>query len=54
MICPLCGLENDDDLPITVDGKIVDGGCQECWEAECSRAWWKMVNVFQPLMEAGK
>ena len=18
--------------------------CQECWEAECSRSWWKMVE----------
>jgi hypothetical protein len=20
--------------------------CQECWEAECSRSWWVMVNAL--------
>jgi hypothetical protein len=54
MICPLCGLENDYDWPITVNGEIKDGGCQECWEAECAREWWKMIEVLQPLMGAGK
>jgi hypothetical protein len=23
--------------------------CQECWEAECSRSWWKMVEQLDKL-----
>jgi len=23
--------------------------CQECWEAECSRSWWKMVDALPVL-----
>jgi hypothetical protein len=23
--------------------------CQECWEAECSRSWWQMVNAINAL-----
>ena len=28
--------------------------CQECWEAECSRSWWKMVEQLNKcgLLEA--
>lgn len=42
--CPACGTLNDDDWPITVNGKGVDGGCVSCWEKECDVAWWKMVT----------
>lgn len=43
MICPRCGIENSDNWPIRVDGKIKDGGCQDCWESECDRTWWNTV-----------
>lgn len=28
------------------DGKEV---CQECWEAECSKSWWAMVENLDRL-----
>lgn len=39
--CPNCKAKNNDDWPITVEGKIREGGCQECWETECAKGWWK-------------
>ena len=41
--CPRCGRVNDDDWPITVEGEVVLGGCQECWEQVCSETWWQAV-----------
>jgi hypothetical protein len=38
--CPKCGVENDDNWPLEIDGEIKDGGCQDCWEADCDEAWW--------------
>lgn len=30
--CPICRTWNRDNWPVNVNGQIVDGGCQECWE----------------------
>lgn len=51
--CPVCGTPNTDNWPVDVDGEIQDGGCQECWEAECDREWWKCVAAIQQA-EAGQ
>jgi len=48
-ICPRCGDENDDDWPLKISGEILDGGCQVCWEAQCSESWWKMVEKMAEL-----
>ena len=32
-----------------VDGKILSGGCQECWEKQSDAAWWKMVVAIDTL-----
>ena len=45
MKCPKCGIENEDDWPLEIDGEIVEGGCQECWESACSKSWWEMVEL---------
>lgn len=45
--CPKCGEWNDDDWPLEMeDGKIKWGGCQMCWEAECDKKWWQMVEAL--------
>ncbi len=49
LACPACGTPNNDDWPIEVDGKIVSGGCQECWEKQSDAAWWKMVVAMDTL-----
>ena len=49
--CPGCGQTTGEDWPISVGGQIVDGGCQECWEAQCSRAWWQRVQALGVLQE---
>ena len=46
MICPKCGQQNDDNWPLNIDGVIKDGGCQECWEQECSDSFWEFLNMF--------
>ena len=44
MKCPLCGKPSDADWPLRMpDGSVQDGGCQMCWEKQCSEAWWEMV-----------
>ena len=40
MNCPKCGKENTDNWPLEINGEIVDGGCQECWEIEWDEKWW--------------
>jgi len=45
MKCPRCGKENDDDWPLEVEDKIIWGGCQMCWELECSEEWWKLWRI---------
>lgn len=47
--CPRCGHDrepNDSGWPILVDGEIRDGGCQNCWEADCDEAWWRMAKCL--------
>ena len=45
MICPLCKKENSDDWPLEIGGEIVEGGCQDCWESQCDKEWWKAIEV---------
>ena len=42
--CPKCGKINNDDWPLEVNGEIKDGGCQLCWESECSDEWWEIMT----------
>ena len=44
MICPKCGALHDDNWCIRVDGRIMLGGCQMCWEAECAATWWDYIS----------
>lgn len=51
--CPMCGVINDDDWPITVGHEVIGGGCQTCWETECDAKWWEMIeklNSSPPLV----
>ena len=52
MLCPCCKREVYEDVrwPVEVDGEIVEGGCQECWEKECDRTFWDAVDAGE---EAG-
>jgi hypothetical protein len=34
------------------DGSIRDGGCQMCWEKQCSEAWWEMVMGLEGVTAA--
>jgi len=44
MRCPWCGEPSDADWPLRMpDGSVQDGGCQMCWEKQCSEAWWGMA-----------
>lgn len=45
--CPRCGKLNTDNWPLTIGDEIKEGGCQECWEADCSDAW----RDAQPAMD---
>lgn len=45
IICPVCGKLNIDDWPVEVDGEIQNGGCQDCWEAQCDESWWDAVET---------
>jgi RNA polymerase subunit RPABC4/transcription elongation factor Spt4 len=54
-ICPVCGVENQDNWPLKVDGYIKYGGCQICWEAQCSEDWWNAVEfVFSKTEDNSK
>jgi len=53
MICPLCQNENSDNWPLEIDGKVVEGGCQDCWESQCDDAWWQMMEHVQRQREIG-
>jgi len=35
--------------PSENDGQPI---CQDCWEAQCSRSWWRMVNGINEGIEA--
>lgn len=50
MTCPACGKENTDDWPLEVEGKIIEGGCQDCWEKETDESWWKAVIFLQGVL----
>ena len=50
ILCPACGVPNDDDYPITINGKIVSG-CVACWEKDGDRDWWKMVEKLYAIKE---
>ena len=50
-LCPACGKLNTDDWPIEVDGEIKDGGCQDCWEAQCDESWWEAVKAYGRVIE---
>ena len=46
MKCPKCGIGNDDNWPLEINGEIIEGGCQDCWEADCANSWWEMVEYI--------
>jgi len=48
--CPKCEKENEDDWPLMIDGEPKDGGCQECWEAECDEAWWEYGEYLESIV----
>jgi hypothetical protein len=50
MKCPICGTENDYNWPLQVDGQIKDGGCQDCWEKQSDKEWWKMVVEIDKVL----
>jgi hypothetical protein len=52
MICPLCGVENNDNWPVAVNGVVKQGGCQDCWEKQSDKGWWKMVKTIYQIREA--
>jgi len=52
--CPKCGKLNDDDWPLEIDDEIVDGGCQDCWEADCDKSWWEMHELLNATEGGGK
>lgn len=54
MNCPKCGNESDADWPLTVDGENRDGGCQLCWEKECSESWWDEMDTIHGLSDESK
>lgn len=54
MQCAICGKENDDDWPVTVEGAIMDGGCQDCWEREADAKWWKAVVALDKWIHFGE
>jgi len=42
--CPKCGKINEDDWPLEINGEIVEGGCQDCWEIQCDKSWWEYIS----------
>ena len=53
MTCPLCGKPSDADWPLRMaDGGIRDGGCQMCWEKQCSEAWWETLAYLTASPES--
>lgn len=47
MICPKCGLENDDNWPLDIGGEIKEGGCQMCWETYCGEAYHRTMVAIE-------
>lgn len=55
--CPKCGTLNEDNYPLEVAGKIIEGGCQDCWEKQCDDAWWELGRLIESeleLVDSGK
>lgn len=52
--CPACGKLNDDDWPLKVDGKIIDGGCTDCWEAQSDAMWWACMTAIDSAIHETK
>ena len=50
MICPLCGVENNDNWPVAANGVVKQGGCQDCWEKQSDEEWWKTVVRIDKMM----
>ncbi len=50
MICPICDKENKDNWPVYVDGVVMFGGCQDCWEKQCDESWWDAVMALSQIM----
>lgn len=44
--CPRCGAINTENWPLDIAGKIVMGGCQDCWERECDRSLAKYLQAY--------
>ena len=50
-ICPQCGTLNEDNYPLEINGKIVEGGCQDCWEKQCDDSWWELGRLIESELE---
>ena len=50
MKCPICGTENDYNWPLQVDGQIKTGGCQDCWEKQSDKGWWKLIVEIDKVL----
>ena len=46
VVCPVCGKMNNDRWPTTVNGKVKEKLCQDCWEAACAESWWDAVEAL--------
>jgi len=44
--CPQCGKLNEDNWPLEINGKIIEGGCQDCWEKQCDESWWEFGRLI--------
>ena len=49
-LCPNCKTLNSDNWPITVNGAIMEGGCQDCWEKESDMKWWEAVIALDTVL----
>ena len=52
MICPLCGVENNDNWPVAANGVVKQGGCQDCWEKQSDEEWWKTVVRIDKMLNS--
>lgn len=53
-VCPSCKKDQDSDhtywWPYNPELGRWTEQCQECWETECSREWWKAVDQINTAM----
>lgn len=54
MICPKCGVKNNDNWPLEIEGGIREGGCQMCWESECDKTWWEAMEDVEIYFAKGQ